>query len=182
MLLRNNLSSVVTIASCMVFSMIFLQLGIASALEDKYYFTAYPQHNLQVEEGEQQVLHCDVNDRRNMAFSWYIDGEAVVDTTRRYQQARDLIISSVSRQLDSGWFYCEAINTATHEGIQSTSAKLNITCKCYFLHCCIGFSHVTTMLFYGIKTSYSRWLSILYGVLLLSKFHIPCTCKFCMLH
>ncbi|XP_067941664.1 inactive tyrosine-protein kinase 7-like [Watersipora subatra] len=80
-----------------------------------------------VAEGEEAVLHCDVNDKTDMLITWYMDNKMITNTERRYQDGTDLVIRRVSLKLDSGVFYCEAQHTTSGMGIQSTTAMLNVT-------------------------------------------------------
>lgn len=118
--------------------LIFAGLNYASGVvsSDANFFTVNPQQDLIVSEGDNVTLYCDVRDRTGISFSWWIafddlskPDEPVVDSPRRYQKNRDLIIQSVRRSSDSHWFYCKAVNTDTRNGIESTSAKLDIMCE-----------------------------------------------------
>ena len=109
---------------CLLFSFIFCHLLILSVslVSDDVYFTINPQDQLQVVEGAETQLHCDVNDRTDVIFTWYINDKLIKNTERRYQEGRKLIFKSVSRELDKGWFHCQAQSRITLFGAQSTSA------------------------------------------------------------
>lgn len=108
--------------------------GVVSA--DENFFTVNPQQGLVVAENHNVTLNCDVQDPANVEFSWHIAyddfsraDEPVVDSPRRYQKGKDLVIAHVRKASDSHWFYCKAVNILSGRGIVSTSTKLNITCK-----------------------------------------------------
>lgn len=105
-------------------------------IADENFFTVNPQRDLVVAENHNVTLHCDVQDPKDVAFSWHMAyddlsraDESVVDSPRRYQKGKDLIIEYARRTSDLNWFYCKAVNVVSGKGIVSTSTKLNITCE-----------------------------------------------------
>lgn len=76
--------------------------------------------------GRSAMLRCEVSDPADVVYSWRLDGAALQDTERRFQEGSNLKFTSIDRKLDSGSFECTADNTATGETLTSTSASFNI--------------------------------------------------------
>lgn len=104
----------------------------SSKCQDSFYFDPAPVSQ-DVIEGEDLRLRCDVSSRRYIAFYWTLDGRALANTSRRYQDSSDLRILGVNRTLDSGSFRCVAVNVSTGIAVRSAEARLNILCK-WFRH------------------------------------------------
>lgn len=96
--------------------------------QDSFYFDPAPI-GLDVIEGEDVHLRCDVSNRRDVVFYWTLNGKTIANTSRRFQDDSDLRIVSVDRNLDSGSLRCVATNFTTGIALRSTEAKLNISCK-----------------------------------------------------
>ena len=86
-------------------------------------------HDQSVVEGTEQTLFCDVSNRRHISFQWIQDGKPVTNTSRRFQEGRNLRILRITREEDSGAFQCIATNVTTGFSLQSGEAVLDIQCK-----------------------------------------------------
>ena len=86
-------------------------------------------HDQSVVEGTEQTLFCDVSNRRHISFEWIHNGEPVTNTSRRFQEGRNLRILRITREEDSGTFQCIATNVTTFFSLQSGEAHLDIQCK-----------------------------------------------------
>lgn len=59
----------------------------------------------------------------------YVAGQAIANTTRRFQRGSDLYITRADRERDSGHFTCIAQDINTGLSITSSAASLNVQCK-----------------------------------------------------
>ena len=109
--------------------MYFSTSGLSLCLaQDTFYFNLKP-HDQSVVEGTEQTLLCDVSNRRHIKFEWIHNGKQVTNTSRRFQEGRNLRILRVTREEDSGTFQCIATNVTTGYSLQSGEASLDIQCK-----------------------------------------------------
>ncbi|XP_037080569.1 inactive tyrosine-protein kinase 7-like [Pollicipes pollicipes] len=101
-----------------------LLLTAAAALDD-FYFSRHPQ-NLAVREGASVDLECMVSNTSFIRFYWQLDGETVLNSSRRFQRGSDLHITRVDRRRDAGHFTCIAMNVTTGFSLTSLAASLTI--------------------------------------------------------
>ncbi|XP_043202540.1 inactive tyrosine-protein kinase 7-like [Amphibalanus amphitrite] len=97
----------------------------APATLDDFYFSRHPE-NLVVREGGSVDLECMVSNTSFIRFYWQLDGDMVMNTSRRFQRGSDLHIARVDRRLDGGHFTCIAMNVTTGFSLTSLAASLNI--------------------------------------------------------
>ncbi|XP_037072794.1 tyrosine-protein kinase-like otk [Pollicipes pollicipes] len=97
----------------------------AGATLDDFYFSRHPQ-NLAVREGASVDLECMVSNTSFIRFYWQLDGETVLNSSRRFQRGSDLHITRVDRHRDAGHFTCIAMNVTTGFSLTSLAASLNI--------------------------------------------------------
>lgn len=102
--------------------------GQASRAQDNFFFSPNPVSQ-DVVEGSEVILRCDVSNRQSIVFHWESNGRMISNTSRRFQEDSDLRILRVDRDLDSGGFYCIALNSSTGGTKASSEAILNILCK-----------------------------------------------------
>ena len=104
--------------------------------QDTFYFSLKP-HDQSVVEGTELTLLCDVSNRRHISFQWIQDGKPVTNTSRRFQEGRNMRILRVTREDDVGAFQCIATNVTTGFSLLSGEAFLDIQCKFtdLFLYC-----------------------------------------------
>ena len=107
--------------------------------QDTFYFSTKPA-DMDVVDGTETRLRCDVSNRRHIVFQWVQHGRPVHNSTRRFQEDSNLRILRVSRDEDQGPFQCVATNVTTGFSLQSFEARLNIQCKCWihFDYCVSG--------------------------------------------
>jgi len=81
--------------------------------------------------GQSLRLDCRVSAEDRISISWTLDGETVLNTSRRYQDplTGDLIIRRADRRLDSGSFSCSATNISSGFSIVSQPAIVTVLCK-----------------------------------------------------
>ena len=96
--------------------------------QDGFYFDPAPV-NQDVKEGEEVRLRCDVSNRKMITFYWIMNGKALANTTRRFQEDSDLRILWVNRFQDNGSLSCIATNMSTGIALRSAEARLNILCE-----------------------------------------------------
>ncbi|ESO84449.1 hypothetical protein LOTGIDRAFT_168677 [Lottia gigantea] len=112
---------------------IFLILAGITAVEgqDNFYFSLSPR-DLDVVEGTEIKLLCDVSDRRHVVFQWTQSGNLLPNTSRRFQEGSHLRILRVLRGEDEGPYQCIATNVTTGFSLQSSESMLNIQCKSFY--------------------------------------------------
>ncbi len=93
---------------------------------EAYYFNMQPK-SITVAEGGRAFLECNVSNRCSVQFRWSLDRKTVQNTTRRYQNGSNLVISRVNRTLDGGEFHC--VTTLRGISRESSPAVLYILCK-----------------------------------------------------
>lgn len=98
--------------------------------QDSFYFDPAPV-NQDVVEGSGVRLRCDVSNRQQIAFYWTLNGKALTNSSRRWQDGTDLRIKWADRHQDAGSLRCIARNVTTGISLRSAEAKLNILCKNY---------------------------------------------------
>jgi len=96
--------------------------------QDNFYFDPAPVDQ-DVVEGREARLRCDVSNRRSIVFYWTLNGRAVPNASRRYQDDSDLRIVRADRVQDAGSFRCVATNVTTGIALRSIEAKLNVLCE-----------------------------------------------------
>ena len=81
--------------------------------------------------GQSLRLDCRVSAEDRISISWTLDGEMVLNTSRRYQDplTGDLIIRRADRRLDTGSFSCSATNISSGFSIVSQPAVVTVLCK-----------------------------------------------------
>ncbi|KFD50891.1 hypothetical protein M513_08204 [Trichuris suis] len=94
-------------------------------VDEAFYFNVQPK-GITVREGSRAFLECNVSSGCNVQFHWVLSDAIVVNTTRRYQNGSNLVITRVNRSLDSGEFYCIATISTTGLAKQSQPASLAI--------------------------------------------------------
>ncbi|XP_062589109.1 inactive tyrosine-protein kinase 7-like [Saccostrea cucullata] len=92
--------------------------------QDTFYFSSKPE-DMDVIEGSEVLLRCDVSNRHHIVFSWTHNRKPLVPTSRRFQEGSHLHILRVTRELDSGTFACIATNKTSGHSLVS-EASLNI--------------------------------------------------------
>lgn len=95
--------------------------------QDTFYFSSKPE-DMDVIEGSEVLLRCDVSNRHHIMFSWAHNNKPLVPTSRRFQEGSHLHILRVTREEDSGVFSCIATNKTSGYSLVS-EASLNIQCK-----------------------------------------------------
>lgn len=95
--------------------------------QDTFYFSSKPE-DMDVIEGSEVLLRCDVSNRHHIVFSWAHNNKPLVPTSRRFQEGSHLHILRVTREEDSGIFSCIATNKTSGYSLVS-EASLNIQCK-----------------------------------------------------
>lgn len=95
--------------------------------QDTFYFSSKPE-DMDVIEGSEVLLRCDVSNRQHILFSWAHNNKPIVPTSRRFQEGSHLHILRVTREEDSGTFSCIATNKTSGYSLVSEAA-LNIQCK-----------------------------------------------------
>ncbi|XP_064621209.1 inactive tyrosine-protein kinase 7-like isoform X2 [Lineus longissimus] len=93
--------------------------------QDNFYFSVKPESQ-DVIEGEKVILRCDVSNRKLIVFHWTLDEKQLLNTSRRFQDGSNLIITRVNRGEDVGSFLCIATNDSTGYSLKSKEAVLNI--------------------------------------------------------
>ena len=116
-----------------VFSILIIVFSLSVSVllthtQDNFYFSSKPEDR-DVVEGTELVLHCDVSNRNQIAFSWIQNGKPIKFTSRKFQSGRNLRILRVTRDDDRGPFQCIATNYTSGYSTQSNEALLNILCK-----------------------------------------------------
>lgn len=88
--------------------------------------------------GQSVRLDCRVSAEDRISISWTLDGETVLNTSRRYQDPStgDLIIRRADRRLDTGAFACSATNISSGFSIVSQPAVVTVLCKSQAFFCC----------------------------------------------
>ncbi|XP_048732970.1 inactive tyrosine-protein kinase 7-like [Ostrea edulis] len=92
--------------------------------QDTFYFSSKPE-DMDVVEGSEVLLRCDVSNRQHIVFSWAHNNKPLVPTSRRFQEGSHLHILRVTRESDSGTFSCIATNKTSGYSLVS-EASLNI--------------------------------------------------------
>lgn len=77
-------------------------------------------------EGASAFLECNVSNLCMVQFHWTINEDPVLNTSRRYQNGSNLIITKVNKTLDSGEFRCIATVASTGNSRESSGASLSI--------------------------------------------------------
>lgn len=96
---------------------------------DAFYFNVQPK-GISVREGGRAFLECNVSNHCNIQFHWTLNEQTIINTTRRYQNGSNLVITRVNRTLDGAEFHCIAtLATTTVLSKQSQPAVLSIQCK-----------------------------------------------------
>lgn len=119
---------------CLVASVITVCWSSPSTLtrpcqnNDAFYFNVQPK-GITVREGGRAFLECNVSSHCNIQFHWTLNEQILVNTTRRYQNGSNLVITRVNRTLDGAEFHCIATLTTTLLSKQSQPAVLSIQCK-----------------------------------------------------
>jgi len=116
-----------TLVCCCLVCLLLAVVG-ASRQQDSFYFDPAPVSQ-DVVEGSAVRLRCDVSNRHQIAFYWTLDGRALTNTSRRWQDGTDLRIAWVDRGQDSGSLRCIATNVTTGIALRSAAATLNILCE-----------------------------------------------------
>lgn len=114
----------------------FFLLCFTVLSQDTFYFSSKPE-DMDVIEGSEVLLRCDVSNRQHIVFSWAHNNKPIVPTSRRFQEGSHLHILRVTREEDSGTFSCIATNKTSGYSLVSEAA-LNIQCK--YLGSCIDTS------------------------------------------
>jgi PTK7 protein tyrosine kinase 7 len=96
--------------------------------QDNFYFSVKPESQ-DVIESEKVILRCDVSNRKLIVFHWTLDDKQLLNTSRRYQEGSNLMLTRVNRGEDVGSFRCIATNDSTGYSLKSKEAVLNILCK-----------------------------------------------------
>uniref|UniRef100_A0A915L5W7 Ig-like domain-containing protein n=1 Tax=Romanomermis culicivorax TaxID=13658 RepID=A0A915L5W7_ROMCU len=96
--------------------------------DNSFYFNTNPK-SIVVREGSRAFLECNVSNLCNVQFHWTIGGDLVANTSRRYQNSSNLIITRVNKSLDSDEFHCIATVASSGFSQQSEGATLSIQCK-----------------------------------------------------
>ena len=99
-----------------------------SRQQDNFYFDPAPI-DVDVTEGGEARLRCDVSNRKHITFYWTLNDRTVTNTSRRFQEDSDLRILRVNRKEDSGSFRCIATNVTTGVSLRSIEARLNLFCE-----------------------------------------------------
>ncbi len=102
------------------------------ACQDDFYFRKLPVSPQGIiRTGQKIELECRVSAEDRISISWTLDGELLLNSSRRYQNdtTGDLIIRRADHRLDSGAFACTATNISSGFSIASQSATLLIQCK-----------------------------------------------------
>lgn len=101
--------------------------------QDDFYFKKWPTSppSGSLKEGQNLRLDCRVSSDDRIAISWMLDGELVLNTSRRYQDpvTGDLIIRRLDHRMDTGDFACTATNMSSGFSIASQPATLSILCN-----------------------------------------------------
>lgn len=105
----------------------FFWLCFTVLSQDTFYFSSKPE-DMDVIEGSEVLLRCDVSNRQHIVFSWAHNNKPIVPTSRRFQEGSHLHILRVTREEDSGTFSCIATNKTSGYSLVSEAA-LNIQCK-----------------------------------------------------
>lgn len=105
----------------------FFLLCFTVLSQDTFYFSSKPE-DMDVIEGSEVLLRCDVSNRQHIVFSWAHNNKPIVPTSRRFQEGSHLHILRVTREEDSGTFSCIATNKTSGYSLVSEAA-LNIQCK-----------------------------------------------------
>lgn len=105
-----------------------LLLSTSCCGQDSYYFQPHPQDQ-DVRKGQSVTLECGVSNSKHVVFYWTLNGDALANTTRRFQVASNLHITRVDPSKDLGEFKCIATNVTTGISLASQGAQLNILCK-----------------------------------------------------
>lgn len=103
---------------------IFVSLFHIVLSQDTFYFSSKPE-DMDVIEGSEVLLRCDVSNRQHIVFSWAHNNKPIVPTSRRFQEGSHLHILRVTREEDSGTFSCIATNKTSGYSLVSEAA-LNI--------------------------------------------------------
>ena len=103
---------------------------VVTPAQSDLYFDPQPR-DLDAVEGQDVLMRCDVSNRAFIAFHWTLNGRAVANDTRRFQQDSDLRILSTEGAKDSGTYICFATNVSTGVKLRSRAATLNVLCKYY---------------------------------------------------
>lgn len=103
---------------------IFVSLFHIVLSQDTFYFSSKPE-DMDVIEGSEVLLRCDVSNRQHIVFSWAHNNKPIVPTSRRFQEGSHLHILRVTREEDAGTFSCIATNKTSGYSLVSEAA-LNI--------------------------------------------------------
>lgn len=100
--------------------------------QDDFYFRKWPVSPQGIiRTGQSVELECRVSAEDRISISWTLNGEQLINSSRRYQNATtgDLTIRRADHRLDSGDFACTATNVSSGFSIASQPATLMIHCK-----------------------------------------------------
>lgn len=100
--------------------------------QDDFYFRKWPvSPSGIVRKGQNVEFECRVSSEDRVSISWTLNGELLLNTSRRYQNESTgfLVIRRVDHLLDSGAFACTATNISSGFSIASQPATLMIQCK-----------------------------------------------------
>ena len=100
--------------------------------QDDFYFRKWPVSPQGIiRTGQSLELECRVSAEDRISISWTLNGELLINSSRRYQNSTtgDLVIRRADHRLDSGDFACTATNVSSGFSIASQPATLMIHCK-----------------------------------------------------
>ncbi|VDP13696.1 unnamed protein product [Soboliphyme baturini] len=95
---------------------------------EAFYFNVQPK-GITVRENSRAFLECNTSTFCNIQFHWTLNDVIVANTTRRYQNGSNLVITRVNRSLDTGNFHCIATLITNGLARESQPAALSILCK-----------------------------------------------------
>jgi hypothetical protein len=107
-------------------------LSDCGTCQDDFYFRKWPVSPQGIiRTGQSLELECRVSAEDRISISWTLNGELLINSSRRYQNSTtgDLVIRRVDHRLDSGEFACTATNISSGFSIASHPANLTIHCK-----------------------------------------------------
>lgn len=97
--------------------------------QDDFYFRKWPVSPQGIiRTGQSVELECRVSAEDRISISWTLNGEQLINSSRRYQNATtgDLTIRRADHRFDSGDFACTATNVSSGFSIASQPATLMI--------------------------------------------------------
>jgi hypothetical protein len=104
--------------------------------QDDFYFRKWPVSPAGIiRTGQSVELECRVSAEDRISISWTLNGELLINSSRRYQNSTTgaLVIRRADHRLDSGDFACTATNVSSGFSIASQLATLMIHCKLLLL-------------------------------------------------